>query len=227
MHGSRLRTNLTRNEEASRSLADIYTAAASSPVAQPGWQFPIKKASFPLFLSLHLTAILLILIGAAFLIAYENSGVRHYYGSERYDYYYQREKSYEIVGAVAMVAGGLAAVFSAVIGLIYLWRAWAILRPDIARTTPGKAVGFLFIPLFNIYWLFQAFPGWVTDYHKHLDAQGDSRRRRPTQGPFITACVLNMLPFLGILSALVFWPIVFSALCRAINEEADSRAQAS
>ena len=40
---------------------------------------------------------------------------------------------------------------------ILLFRLWKLVPPEQAATTPGKAVGFLFIPFFNLYWNFVAF----------------------------------------------------------------------
>lgn len=35
---------------------------------------------------------------------------------------------------------------------------WKALPPELRATTPGKAVGFMFIPLFNLYWVFVSYP---------------------------------------------------------------------
>ena len=42
---------------------------------------------------------------------------------------------------------------------------WAAIQDGYARTTPGKAIGFMFIPFFNIYWMFQAIWGYSKDYN--------------------------------------------------------------
>ena len=47
--------------------------------------------------------------------------------------------------------------------LVLLYKAWKVIPAAHARTTPGRAVGFLFIPCFNLYWIFQAFYGWAQD----------------------------------------------------------------
>ena len=44
-----------------------------------------------------------------------------------------------------------------VFGLRILHKLWSLIPTHKARTTPGKAVGFLFIPLFSLYWTFVAF----------------------------------------------------------------------
>lgn len=47
-----------------------------------------------------------------------------------------------------------------VLNLIFLYRLWLMVQKSnlgIKKPTPGKAVGFMFIPFFNIYWLFIAY----------------------------------------------------------------------
>jgi hypothetical protein len=56
-----------------------------------------------------------------------------------------------------MIGGGVIATLSVIPFYTTLYRAWKCLQPGgLARTTPGKAIGFLFIPFFNLYWIFQA-----------------------------------------------------------------------
>ena len=52
-----------------------------------------------------------------------------------------------------------AAVVALGFGCDVLYKLWSLIPADKARTTPGKAVGFLFIPLFNFYWNFVAIHG--------------------------------------------------------------------
>jgi hypothetical protein len=59
----------------------------------------------------------------------------------------------------------LAAV--ATIGLFY--RAWKTIQDGHARTTPGKALGFSFIPVFNFYWIFVVMAGFASDFNDYLE----------------------------------------------------------
>jgi hypothetical protein len=43
------------------------------------------------------------------------------------------------------------------------YRCWDALSPSQRRTTPGKAVGFLFIPFYNFYWVFVSYRGLAID----------------------------------------------------------------
>src|SRR5262245_28246666 len=52
--------------------------------------------------------------------------------------------------------------------LMMVYKMWKSLQGGQARMTPGKAVGFLFIPFFNIYWLFQVYPGFASDYNRTI-----------------------------------------------------------
>jgi len=57
---------------------------------------------------------------------------------------------------------------SSISACMLLYQLWKLIPANIARTTPGKAVGFCFIPVFNIYWVFVAFNGLGKDMNKIL-----------------------------------------------------------
>ena len=54
---------------------------------------------------------------------------------------------------------------------IFLYRAWAQIQDGRARTTPGKAVGYRFIPFFNFYWEFVAVKGLAEDIERYARAR--------------------------------------------------------
>lgn len=70
-----------------------------------------------------------------------------------------------VLGAFLLAAGLGGMIWGMVYALIILYRCWSLIPSPIARTTPGKAVGFLFIPFFNWYWVFQAVHGLAEDIH--------------------------------------------------------------
>lgn len=61
-----------------------------------------------------------------------------------------------------------------IVTLVLLYRLWSELPPRVARTSPGKAVWFHFIPFYNLYWVFQAWYGWARDFNRVAE------RRSPT-----------------------------------------------
>lgn len=58
-------------------------------------------------------------------------------------------------------------VSSIVYTVILVYRCWNILPEEFRETTPGRAVGFLFIPVFNLYWSFVAYPGLARGYYRY------------------------------------------------------------
>jgi Na+/proline symporter len=74
--------------------------------------------------------------------------------------------------------------------LVLLYKAWTAIQhgPVPVRTTPGKAVGFLFIPFFNCYWIFQALWGWTKDYNA-VAACRNPQGFRATPGLGLVLCI--------------------------------------
>lgn len=111
---------------------------------------------------------------------------------------------------------------AAVIFLIMIYKMWAAIQDGQARTTPGKAVGFLFIPFFNIYWAFQAIWGWAQDYNKYIARHGRNLPPVP-EGLFLTyiiLCFTAIIPFIGMLLVLVnivIGVMMASKICDAVN----------
>src|SRR4030043_1910128 len=53
--------------------------------------------------------------------------------------------------------------------IVSLWyKAWAAIQDSEARTTPGRAILFMFIPVFNVYWAFQLIWGFAQDYNAYI-----------------------------------------------------------
>jgi hypothetical protein len=112
--------------------------------------------------------------------------------------------------AAAAIAGGSFLVFlfgflcliTAAVTQVVLWyKAWTSIQDGHARTTPGVAVGFMFIPLFNLYWGFQAIHGFAVDYNKYI-----ARHNRPVtplpEGLYLAAPIMIlmcMIPFVNFL----------------------------
>jgi len=108
-----------------------------------------------------------------------------------------------------------------------LYKAWAAIQDGHARTSPGRAVGFLFIPLFNVYWLFQVIWGFAQDYNRF-------RERHSIQGPklpewlFLGYTILLLVtPWVPIptplpLVLIVWFFSVISSTCDAVNSVAST-----
>ena len=72
-----------------------------------------------------------------------------------------------VASALACV-GSIAALGFAVITYVLLYLFWKVNQDGHASTTPGKAVGFMFIPIFQIYWFFRAYAGLAQDQNRYI-----------------------------------------------------------
>lgn len=58
---------------------------------------------------------------------------------------------------LSMIVLAVSSVISWISSLVLLYQYWKLLPAEEAVTTPAKAVGYLFIPIFNLYWIFTAY----------------------------------------------------------------------
>src|SRR4051812_41137726 len=49
-----------------------------------------------------------------------------------------------------------------------IYKSWAAIQDGQASTSPAAAVGFCFVPFFNLYWVFQVWLGFAVDYNDYL-----------------------------------------------------------
>ncbi len=210
--GSRL---ATRGGLATTQAASLQTTQASVDGEYP--MISIKRASFGLWLGtfaggivLFILAIAIFFSAAAANIAAQNTA----------------PESSELVGAGQI---GMASILyfgsiilmlcSSIFFLMNLYRAWACLQPGGAQTTPGKAVGFMFIPFFNIYWVFVAINGLPKDWNRVVASYKDLQNApRLSETTFLLYCIgIFFAPLL-----VMIFPMM-SQLCKGINFFADRR----
>lgn len=116
----------------------------------------------------------------------------------------------------------LTMLLGAVFMLMLFYRMWEVIQDGNARTAPGKAVGFLFIPLFNIYWSFQAIWGYAKDYNSFIDRYEFNVPKLP-EWLFLTHTILSFtgwLPHIGLFLVLLNYfigLIMVSKICDAVN----------
>jgi hypothetical protein len=113
-------------------------------------------------------------------------------------------------------------LYGAIFMVVLWYKSWAAIQDGHARTTPGKAIGFLFIPFFDFYWLFQAVWGLSKDFNAYLQRNSIPAPRLP-EGVFLAYCILcftTWIPILGLVLLVVnciMALIMVSALCDGIN----------
>ena len=103
------------------------------------------------------------------------------------------------VGFILFFLGIPASIAAAVIQYILLYKYWETIQSIHPRTTPGKAVGYLFIPFFSIYWIWEAYHGLSKDMNAYMNINnvpGD----RINEGLSLAYCILiwcSIIPYVN------------------------------
>ena len=107
-----------------------------------------------------------------------------------------------VTALIFMILSGPCSILY-VIGLFFLlYYLWSAVQPYAPRTTPGKAVGFLFIPFFNLYWQFISYYNLSIDLNRVLKEKG--RTIRTSEGLALSSCILNIVfPLVGTILMLI------------------------
>jgi len=92
--------------------------------------------------------------------------------------------------AAAIPTCSLSLYVSMVFLFLLLYQLWKLVPADIARTTPGKAVGFCFIPIFCFYWFFVVYKGLAEDMNEALRQRGIDYQVSEGLGSMIPSFIL-------------------------------------
>jgi FHA domain len=123
-----------------------------------------------------------------------------------------------------------ALLFAGVLSCVLVYKMWDSIQDGYARTTPGKALGFLFIPFFNLYWIFQVWWGFAKDYNAYCDRR-EFQVKKLEEGLFLAFCIVMLamvIPFVNIVALVADWVIFFmivSRVCDAVNALSPSGQQ--
>ena len=108
-----------------------------------------------------------------------------------------------------------------VLSLVQVYRMWNVLNDGKSRMTSGEAVGFLFVPFYNLYWMFQVWSGFPKDYNAFVD-----RYRLQQKVPYLKRDLFDFLPVLILLSGLIITIpvllVVFAVLLKRTNIALDN-----
>jgi len=118
------------------------------------------------------------------------------------------------VGGLLMMCAIPAAIAYFVLVLVWIAKSWAML-PPMARSTqngrvisPGEAVGYLFVPFYNLYWYFVVSMGLCDALNRQLAAYG-SPKRAP-RGLAMAAAIVQVIPYVNLgLGPLLWLPFMF------------------
>jgi hypothetical protein len=86
-------------------------------------------------------------------------------------------------------------------------------RPD--DPSAGKAIGFLFIPFYNLYWIFFTYLRLVDRINQQRAARGLPAQLR---GFTMAICILSVIPYVNCLNSFFIWPIWAGLMQGSVNE---------
>ncbi len=115
----------------------------------------------------------------------------------------------------------LCALGGAIAFLVLLYRCWAVIQDDNVHRSAGAAIGFLFVPVFNIYWIFVATAGLTRELHRYA-CRHRLKAPRPSLLLAITiSCyaLLSTIPIVGSI-AWVFNLILIPLFMQSIYQTA-------
>jgi hypothetical protein len=195
-----------------RSVGGLFEPAAEGasapalPVTGLFPRAPLKGASFGLVLGLGVSGFLCLLLALLCILAAGH------------------DEAALAAGIFFYAVGFLLLIGNAVAGAMVLYRAWAAIQglPGVSAP-PGRAVGFCFIPFFNIYWVFIAFGKWAKDYNAFVRSAGFPGAPLANEGLFTTFCILVVAGVVPLVNWLVMIPEMIAGLvclhtiCRATN----------
>jgi hypothetical protein len=125
-----------------------------------------------------------------------------------------------------LLLGELALLYSAAVSAVLWYRAWQAVQDGHARTGPGKAIGLLFVPFYNFYWVFEAYWGFARDCNALFERRRVKSRPLP-EWLFLLSCILTVasLPLAFVpVARFVFpyfclgvWVAVVHFVTRAVN----------
>ena len=125
--------------------------------------------------------------------------------------------------AASILTCGISAIVGLVFMYILLYKFWKVIpyqeNPDV---TPGKALGFCFIPFFNFYWIFIAFRRLAIHYSPYASG--------PVVAYGLLACILSCcasIPYVGFVALIawfVFLILEFNELRKVTNALGEKNA---
>jgi hypothetical protein len=87
----------------------------------------------------------------------------------------------QITGGTWMIAMGVFSLIPLFAGgflqFALIYRFWQVVQDGFTRISPGKAVGFMFIPYFNFYWILPLYHGLAKDLNSYIERHFNSSVR--------------------------------------------------
>ncbi len=142
-----------------------------------------------------------------------------YHDKVDYEEYRQAEM---IWGVLFCVGIGIGVIFL-VIGFIFFYILhyiyWELVQKEGVLTTPGKAIGYLFIPFYNLYWIFVSFRGLAIEINKTLKQKNITTEKKASIGLATAFCILMLSCMIPILNFLAYPATQVLLIIMAVNQK--------
>ena len=116
--------------------------------------------------------------------------------------YHVSRRGIELIRSV-FTFGLLLLIPTAILYLAWLYQTWRAVPAEHRSISPGMAVGLLFVPIFNLYWMFRAGPGLSMSIQRALRSQNPKDESGAGFAWAVAACLLTLIPYINALS----WPL--------------------
>jgi hypothetical protein len=122
---------------------------------------------------------------------------------EEIRYGYRTNYTQQGFGIFFCVLAGVIYLTAGILFLIWLYQAWSVVPREYGGPSPGMAVGLLFVPFFNLYWIFRVVPGLSSALQRALDELEPGRPHGAGFGLGVAACILSLIPYLNVVAIIL------------------------
>jgi len=186
-------------------------SVAEKKVLQPGTALVVVNS---IMMPSGLIAFILgiVLFSTSYYYGYDSN----YYGLGKGGYAYRTDHTKEGFGVLFILLGIGAELAAVVLFIIWLYRAWSVVSRPEDDPTPGMAIGLLFVPFFNFYWMFRVIPGLSAVLQRELHKRDPARHHGAGWGVGLAACIVALIPYVNVASVVLF-PVWLNLANNAIN----------
>lgn len=131
-----------------------------------------------------------------------------WYDSPEYRSFSETYEMFQGTAIILYLGSGISLILNMIFHLIVLYKHWNIIQGvRQVSTTPGAAVGFLFIPFYNLYWVFIAFYKLSVDQERFAQQNGVILEKQAYKGLALAAVICRLIPYVGLLTFFILGPI--------------------
>ena len=108
------------------------------------------------------------------------------------------------------VTAGAVELAGFVCAITWLYQAWRLLAREDEDYSPGLKIGLLFVPFFNLYWMFVVVPGLSIALQRELRQHAPGRPHNTGWAVGLVGCILMLIPYLQPVALCIFvaWMLI-------------------